>query len=110
MATPGCYAAYTELAADDRAAEYRGCWQTAPSGPVGGSCANLDAYACSRHDNCTAHYKDNFVRTSEPVPVSEFLFCAPEVAASAALSAVASADGGPSSGGDHPPYAFTEGP
>jgi predicted ATPase/Tfp pilus assembly protein PilF len=35
---------------------------------------------------------------------------APEVAASAALSAVASADGGPSSGGDHPPYAFTEGP
>lgn len=70
LAAPGCFAAYTEYPTEDRAAEFRGCWQTAPSGPISsGSCANLDAQECSRHDNCTAHYD------ASP---SEFMFCAPE--------------------------------
>lgn len=37
--------------------EFLACWRTAPSGPVhGGGCAGLDAYQCSRHDNCIARY------------------------------------------------------
>lgn len=56
FATPGCYGAY--LAGYDSPADapqmFLGCWDTAPSGPIGGSCENLDAYSCSRHDNCIA--------------------------------------------------------
>lgn len=79
-AAPGCFAAYTEFPTQDRGPEYRGCWQTAPSGPVGGSCANLGAYECSRHDNCTAHYaySDSKLRTSPTPPPQEFLFCKDE--------------------------------
>lgn len=80
-AEPGCFAAYNEFPGDiDRKAEYRGCWQTAPSGPVGGSCTNLGAQQCSEHDNCTAHYDGtNFLRTT-PVR-STFLACKDEVSA-----------------------------
>lgn len=83
MATPGCYAAFTEFPTQDCGAEFRGCWQTAPSGPVGGACDNLDAYGCSRHDNCTAHYTDEDwqkpenVRTSPNIPPT-FMFCKAE--------------------------------
>lgn len=51
LATPGCYGAYLETS-DEAPDTFWACWDTAPSGPVGGSCANLDAYQCSRHDNC----------------------------------------------------------
>ena len=54
-ATPGCFAA----SLDNNTAtgrQYWGCWDTAPSGPVQGSCLNEDAYGCSRHDNCVAVY------------------------------------------------------
>lgn len=56
LATAGCYAAYYNDSENDGPPSYGGCWQTAPSGPVGGSCANLGAYECSRHDNCSLHY------------------------------------------------------
>jgi hypothetical protein len=37
--------------------DFLACWTTAPSGPIhGGGCVGLDAYQCSRHDNCTARY------------------------------------------------------
>lgn len=69
FAAAGCYAAYTDFPNQDRAAEFRGCWQTAPSGPIStGSCTALDAQECSRHDNCTMHYA-----------TGKFLACAAEI-------------------------------
>ena len=61
LSTAGCFAAYTDNpAADypngDGLNEFYGCWQTAPSGPVHGSCSGLDAQECSRHDDCSAVY------------------------------------------------------
>ena len=57
--TAGCIAAYLDPARVppefDRPA-FQGCWAIAPSGPAPGGCANLDAYECSRHDNCSAIY------------------------------------------------------
>jgi len=39
---------------------YAECWATAPSGPVqGGVCEGLDAYECSRHDDCVARHYPN---------------------------------------------------
>jgi hypothetical protein len=55
--TSGCYAAYQDDLDDNTRREFWGCWNTPPSGPVqGGGCANLDAYECSRHDDCSAVY------------------------------------------------------
>jgi hypothetical protein len=51
--TSGCYVAYI---GDANAHKFLGCFATAPSGPVQGSCAGLDAYSCSRHDDCSALY------------------------------------------------------
>jgi hypothetical protein len=70
-ATSGCYAAIY----DDGTAlkpEYDGCWQTAPSGPVQGTCANLDAFECSRHDDCELIYGSN------TGPDSRFIECRQE--------------------------------
>jgi hypothetical protein len=65
VVTRGCFAAYTDFSPLERAPAFRGCWQTAPSGPISsGSCVDLDAYACSRHDNCSASYSDNGGRSS----------------------------------------------
>lgn len=74
VTTPGCFAAYTDFPTADQAPSFRGCWQTAPSGPVQGSCQNLDAQQCSRHDNCSAHYVDQAGGT-------KFLTCTAEKAA-----------------------------
>ena len=76
MGTTGCFATYVEYG-DAFAPSYNGCWQTAPSGPVGGSCANLDAQECSRHDNCTATYVESGARTSDVV-LLDFQYCAAE--------------------------------
>ena len=57
VAATGCFAAYTDFPTADQAPKFLGCWQTAPSGPVStGSCKDLGAQECSRHDNCGAHY------------------------------------------------------
>ena len=81
MGTSGCFATYLVPDPDDGPTTYNGCWQTAPSGPVGGSCAGLDAHECSRHDNCIANYKQVDNRTTYYGPL-EFQSCAAEPAGS----------------------------
>ncbi len=62
MDTVGCRAAQVSncpegLDCDSTEYTYFECWAVAPSGPVAGDCSGLDAYQCSRHDNCIArHY------------------------------------------------------
>lgn len=64
----GCFAAYDELTNPTRS-QFRGCWQTAPSGPVStGTCSGLGAQECSRHDNCTAHYNPRFTFCADETP------------------------------------------
>ncbi len=54
---PGCRTVYT--LEDDR---FLGCWGTAPTEVVSdGTCAGLDADACSHHTNCSAWYAANGV-------------------------------------------------
>lgn len=67
----GCYVAYL---GDATKQEFLGCYATAPSGPVQGSCTNLDAYACSRHDNCSALYS--------PMGGQHFIKCMEETTSS----------------------------
>ena len=75
---PGCFAAYTDFPTQDRSPEFRGCWQTAPTGPIAGQCTGLSAEQCHEHDNCTAHYDGELgVRTS-PVRAT-FLSCQNEL-------------------------------
>ncbi|HEY5936810.1 MAG TPA: hypothetical protein VIU61_19310 [Kofleriaceae bacterium] len=64
--TPLCRAGYTD---ND---EFAACWSIAPSGPDPGSCAGLDAYECSRHDNCAAYF------TGLGGPSPQFRECRPE--------------------------------
>ncbi|NVB77265.1 MAG: hypothetical protein HOV81_02620 [Kofleriaceae bacterium] len=69
LSTPGCYGAYAG-ATDNGPERFWQCWDTAPSGPVGGSCQNLDAYQCSRHDNCigvfaNTNYGNQFLRCED---------------------------------------------
>ena len=78
MATTGCFATFVLSANDDGPPSYNGCWQTAPSGPVGGSCANLDAQECSRHDNCAAFYEEPGSARTSDVARLEFRYCAAE--------------------------------
>lgn len=66
LAAPGCRAAYVgdcPEGLDCASMSYHyfyECWAVAPSGPIqGGDCTGLDAYECSRHDDCVAnHYPD----------------------------------------------------
>jgi hypothetical protein len=52
LAQPGCRATYTPTG-------FAKCVATAPSGALhDGRCSGLDAYQCSRHDNCSAWYGD----------------------------------------------------
>jgi hypothetical protein len=68
----GCFAAYTDFPTADQAPKFRGCWETAPSGPIhDGSCQALEAQECSRHDNCTAHYVDEH----QDGTLTKFLYC-----------------------------------
>lgn len=54
----GCRAIYQlDDAIDLENAPFAECWSTAQSGPVqGGGCDGLDAYQCSRHDDCVAYH------------------------------------------------------
>lgn len=93
LAAPGCRAAYASdcpegLDCDNTTYTYFACWATAPSGPVQGECTALDAYECSRHDDCVAnHYPGTDCPAGsncapEPVPgtIGNFESCAPEPA------------------------------
>lgn len=57
IAMSGCRAAYDANSTIDIPPTFRGCWAVAASGPIeGGGCTKLDAYECSRHDDCSALY------------------------------------------------------
>nr|MBA3452041.1 hypothetical protein [Deltaproteobacteria bacterium] len=68
LAAPGCIAAYdenTDYADAPSEISFKGCWATAPSGPIqGGGCWELDAQACSRHDDCSMYYGDGYGKDS----------------------------------------------
>lgn len=97
LATSGCRAAYVSNCAEgmdctDVAYTFFECWAVAPSGPVQGeSCDNLDAYDCSRRDDCVArHYPYDLCASGgadcapgsrlDPARTGNFETCAPEAA------------------------------
>lgn len=61
LTAPGCRAGYVSDCpegwdCDSTTYTFHECWATAPSGPVQGACSGLDAYECSRHDDCIAYH------------------------------------------------------
>ncbi len=78
LTAPGCLAAYyedTSIADAPATTSFRGCYITAPSGPVStGACSTLDAQQCSRHDNCAMYYDAGLAALQE----GDFTRCAPE--------------------------------
>jgi hypothetical protein len=63
----GCYTGEGPCTAE---VSYMGCYPVDTTGPVsGGTCADLDAWECSIHDNCMAlhdTYTDNLFRSCMP--------------------------------------------
>jgi hypothetical protein len=81
LTAPGCLAAYYEDDAPSTTS-FRGCYITAPSGPVStGGCATLGAQECSRHDNCAMYYDAGLDALQE----GDFTRCAPEPTTNCAL-------------------------
>jgi hypothetical protein len=59
-ADPQCRVIYDANSNVDEPPRYRECWGIAPSGPADpGGCSGLDAYECSRHNDCVAYYDDD---------------------------------------------------
>ena len=91
LAADTCRAAYYESCPecdDISPPEFYGCWGVAPSGPVTGGqdCAELDAYGCSRRNDCGAVYADAWgtgTGTGEADAIDAggltFLYCQAEV-------------------------------
>ncbi|HVK75285.1 MAG TPA: hypothetical protein VM734_18275 [Kofleriaceae bacterium] len=84
LADPACRAVYLECPPNaDCAAQwnFHECWGIAPSGPAEDreACESLDAYACSRRNDCVAHYRWAGSFTT-PAIVLEFAGCAAEPA------------------------------
>lgn len=79
--TAGCRAAYYQWVCPpdtlcdqgELPPQFWGCWSVSQSGPVQGACDGLDADECSRHDDCTATYVDDWERDGRI-----FDRCAPE--------------------------------
>jgi len=75
MATSGCRAAYTDNCEGPGCADtgqtFYQCWGTDQSGPIqGGGCDDLDAWECSRHDDCIAvHYNSGCYAISDEAGV-----------------------------------------
>ncbi len=68
----GCRAIYAGTPA-----VYAACWQVPPSGPVRGTpCEGLDAYECSRHDDCAAEHE-----LDASLGVTAFVACRAEAVA-----------------------------
>jgi hypothetical protein len=77
LVTPRCRAAYTNDLITDGPPSFNGCWAIAPSGPaVGEACDGLDAYSCSRHDDCSAVY--NITNVASDPEGMEFALCKAE--------------------------------
>ena len=79
LASDGCRGLYQELewCAEDGSCGWTSffetCVGTAPSGPVRGECIYLDAYECSRHDDCIAFHHGvpgEFTRCDREPPVA----------------------------------------
>ncbi len=71
----GCRA--IQAGAPGAPAAYAACWQVPPSGPVRGTpCEGLDAYECSRHDDCAAEHELDAL-----LGVTAFVACRGEVVA-----------------------------
>lgn len=99
-ATPGCRAAYVSdcpegYDCDNTTYTYAACWAVAPSGPVqGGECTGLDAWSCSRHDDCVAmHFPGSGCGDStggacppDALAIGNFEACAPEATVAPAAS------------------------
>ena len=64
------------------AAGFLGCWAIAPSGPAAErvACESLDAYECSRHNDCVANYLPE--GGANDAAVFDFVSCGPEPGAS----------------------------
>lgn len=86
MAAERCRAVYVETPCppdafcDQAPREFHGCWSIAPSGPAYErvACEGLDAYECSRHNDCSGIYADNYWYAAEAPPLS-FLSCVTEL-------------------------------
>jgi hypothetical protein len=85
FATAGCRAAYVEDIGCGPGEDclpptgpqtFYGCWGTAPSGPIQGSCDGLDAQGCSEHDDCIAVYNE-YYGPDDGIETA-FSYCAPE--------------------------------
>ena len=85
LTAPGCLAAYyedTSIADAPAKTTFRGCFITAPSGPVStGVCSTLNAQDCSRHDNCAMYYQAGINDLLE----GDFTRCAAEPTTNCAL-------------------------
>lgn len=64
---------------------FMGCWAIAPSGPAAErvACESLDAYECSRHNDCVGNYiggggQPFDAEPQAPAPQYNFLSCGPE--------------------------------
>jgi len=78
--TPACFASYLDPARvppDQDITKFQGCWAMAPSGPAPGACSGLDAYECSRHDNCSAIYSEQ-LGPDDTAAGMTFQRCVPE--------------------------------
>ncbi len=69
LASTSCHAAYQD--SPSPTPEFLGCWDLPPSGPVTGSCTNLDAQTCSEHPDCTSLYTSSVNAGSNYVPSFE---------------------------------------
>ena len=83
LAADGCRAGYAGnclegLDCDNTTYTFTDCWATAPSGPVRGECAGLDAYDCSRHDDCAAFHYPRTECSSADCIAGNFEACVPE--------------------------------
>jgi hypothetical protein len=62
--TPACRTAYDHACLLGEGAcpaltPFLGCFAVDTTGPIQGACDGLDAFECSRHDDCLATYRDN---------------------------------------------------
>lgn len=79
IAAAGCRATY-------RPDGYHGCFATDQTGPIQGSCEGLDAWDCSRHDDCIANHDGGYAYiATDPVsplpplqPLGRFISCEDE--------------------------------
>jgi hypothetical protein len=94
LATSGCRASYIETCSPDQVCDFDSermfheCWSVDQTGPIQGSCENLDAWACSLHDDCVAVHNDACnawaAESGAPLVVAclgEFITCRPETPA-----------------------------